>query len=200
MRFEFCWQHRNCSRPCPVRDSQSVFCWRIAHRESICHPDTCRACSYRHNWFSKAYDLREFIARHDKNRGRRNWRRVLAIDDEANFLFALEEMIVHMEYNCLTATDGEEGLFFARETLPDLIITDIQMPSPNGYELCRALKADPKTAGIPIIIATVLATEKECEMGLKAGAAAYLYKPFKLHDLEAQIRALLPASPGRNAP
>jgi CheY-like chemotaxis protein len=199
MNFEFCWQHRNCNRECPVRESESVFCWRIAHRENICHPDNCRRCSYRRNWMEDRYDLREFISRNDKARGRRNWQRILAVDDEPNLLFALEETIVDLGCNCLTAVDGEEGLFFARKTLPDLVITDVQMPGMTGYELCRALKADPKTAPIPVIMVTVLTSKKECEEGYAAGAASYLFKPFHVRDLETQIRALLPR-PGRSDP
>ena len=41
MKFEFCWEHRDCDRLCPVKESQSIFCWRIARTEKLCHPDTC---------------------------------------------------------------------------------------------------------------------------------------------------------------
>ena len=86
MKFEFCWEHRDCDRPCPVKESQSIFCWRIARKENLCHPDTCAQCSYRQNWFSNKYSLKEFLEKHDGERHRRVTKRVLAVDDEPNFL------------------------------------------------------------------------------------------------------------------
>ncbi len=197
MGFEFCWEHRGCSRACPVRESQSIFCWRIAHREHFCHPQVCRSCSYRRNWFEGRYDLDEFVAQNDKARHRRKWQRILAVDDDPSFLFALEESIRELGCNCLTAIDGAEGLFFARETRPDLIVADVRMPEVNGYDLCRALKADPLTAGIPIVLVSVGAAQKDRDDGMAAGASDYLVKPLHPVDLERRIRELLPpAAPG----
>jgi CheY-like chemotaxis protein len=192
MNFEFCWEHNKCDRSCPVKETQSIFCWRIAQKESLCHPDFCRKCSYRSNWFSNKYDLQEFIRSYDKKRGRPKARRILAIDDEPNFLFALEETVQSLSYNCLTAIDGEEGLFFATQSLPDLIITDINMPRLGGFDLCRALKSDPRTAAIPIIIVSVRGSQKDIDQGLAAGASAYLVKPLKPHHLVRHVRDLIP--------
>jgi CheY-like chemotaxis protein len=192
MKFEFCWEHKKCDKACPVRESHSIFCWRIAQKESLCHPDVCRQCSYRRNWFSHTYSLQEFIREHDKERGRPKAPRILAIDDEPNFLFALEETILGRGYNCLTAVDGEEGLFFAQETMPDLIITDVLMPKIHGYDLCRALRADPRTVRTPIVIVSVRAAQKDIEEGLAAGASAYLVKPLRPDQLQKSIADLLP--------
>lgn len=192
MRFEFCWEHKKCSRPCPVRETQSIFCWRIAHRERLCHPDVCRECSYRRGWFSRRYNLREFLAAHDRERGRPKRQRVLVVDDDQNFLFALEESVRQLGRGCLTAIDGEEGLLFAQTTLPDLIVTDVQMPAVHGYDLCRALKASPATAGIPIIMASVRAAPRDIAEGMAAGASVYLVKPLRPAELERQMRLLLP--------
>ncbi len=191
VKFEFCWEHKKCDKPCPVRESQSIFCWRIAQRENLTHPDLCYKCSYRRNWFSHRYDLQEFIAAHDRDRARPKSKRILAIDDEPNFLFALEETILNLDYNCLTAVDGEEGLFFAQETRPDLIITDVLMPKIHGYDLCRALRADPRTVNTPIIIVSVRGTQKDIEAGIAAGASAYLVKPLRLNALQQHINDLL---------
>ena len=191
MKFEFCWEHRDCDRPCPVKESQSIFCWRIARTEKLCHPDTCAACSYRQNWFSNKYALKEFIAKHDAERGRRIAKRILAVDDEPNFLYALEETVLAEGYNCLTAIDGEEGFFFAREAPPDLIITDIMMPKVNGYELCRALKTDSRTKHIPIIVVSVRSSQKDIDEGMDAGADVYLVKPFQSSELEGHIKTLI---------
>jgi len=194
MKFEFCWEHKKCDRSCPVKNTQSIFCWRIAQRESLCHPDVCRKCSYRTNWFSNKYNLQEFISACDKKRGRPKAQRILAIDDEPNFLFALEETVRSLSYKCLTAVDGEEGLFFAQQTRPDLIITDILMPKIHGYDLCRALKSDPRTVNIPIIIVSVRATRKDIDEGMAVGASAYLVKPLKLHRIKKLIRDLIPGN------
>jgi CheY-like chemotaxis protein len=195
MGFEFCWQHRNCDRPCPVRESESIFCWRIAHRESFCHPDVCQRCSYQRAWFSHEYSLQSFLEEHERRRPRPKAQRILAVDDEPNFLFALEETIRGLGCTCLTAIDGAEGLFFAEETTPDLIVTDVQMPGIHGFDLCRRLKASPATAGIPIIIVSVRAGARDIEEGMAAGASAYLVKPLHPADLERHIRTLLPGEP-----
>lgn len=191
MRFEFCWQHRKCDRACPVRETQSVFCWRMAHRDRLCHPEVCRQCSYRRAWLSHRYDLQEFLAAHDRERARPRRQRVLVVDDDPNFLFALEETVHQLGLNCLTAMDGEEGLFFAQATLPDLVITDVQMPAVHGYDLCRTLKASAATARIPVIMVSVRATKRDIAEGLDAGASVYLVKPLRPADLEQQMRLLL---------
>lgn len=192
MRFEFCWQHKQCDRPCPVRESQSIFCWRIAHRERLCHPEVCRQCSYRRAWFSHRYSLQAFLAAHDRERARPKRQRVLVVDDDPSFLFALEEAVLHLGRSCLTAMDGEEGLFFAQATVPDLVVTDVQMPTIHGYDLCRALKASPATAGIPIIMVSVRAAPRDIAEGTAAGASVYLVKPLRPAELERQMRLLLP--------
>jgi CheY-like chemotaxis protein len=174
-----------------VKESQSIFCWRIARTEKLCHPDVCAQCSYRQNWFSNKYSLKEFIDKHDAERGRRVAKRILAVDDEPNFLYALEETVTAEGYNCLTAIDGEEGLFFAREAPPDLIITDIMMPRVNGYELCRAVRADGRTKHIPIIVVTVRGLQKDIDEGMNAGADVYLVKPFQSSELEGHIKTLI---------
>jgi CheY-like chemotaxis protein len=192
MKFEFCWEHKKCDKACPVKESQSIFCWRVAQKESLCHSDVCRQCDYRRNWFNHKYSLQAFIREKDKERKRSKAPRILAIDDEPNFLFALEETILDLGYKCLTAVDGEEGLFFAQETVPDLIVTDVLMPKIHGFDLCRALRADPRTGRTPIIIVSVRAAQKDIEEGLAAGASAYLIKPLRPKELAKCIADILP--------
>jgi DNA-binding response OmpR family regulator len=158
--------------------------------EHLCHPDVCAECSYRKNWFSHEYSLQEFIRTNDRRKGRPYAKRILAVDDEPNFIFALEETVRENGFNCLTAIDGEEGLFFAQEVIPDLIITDIVMPKMNGFELCRALKADSRTSRIPIIVVTVRGKEADIQEGLSAGADVYMVKPFQTAELHKHIRRL----------
>jgi twitching motility two-component system response regulator PilH len=198
--LEFCWQHRNCEKDCVVRRTGTIFCWRLARVERLCHPDNCAACSYKQNWFAHQYDLQKFIAKHDRRKGERPVTRVLAIDDEPNFLSVVEDSVLDEGYNCLTAIDGEEGLFFAQETIPDIILTDIVMPRLNGFELCRILKTDVRTSEIPVIMVTVRGALKDIEHGMSLGASAYLVKPVRPLELLEKIRELLPAGGPRVRP
>lgn len=200
MTFEFCWEHKACTKDCPVRKTGTVFCWRLAREQHLCHPDSCASCSYKQKWFAHDYDLQAFLAENDRRRGKRPVMRVLAIDDETNFLSVLEDSIRDEGYNCLAAVDGEEGLFFAQETIPDIIVTDIVMPRLDGFELCRILKADVRTKDIPVIMVTVRGAKRDVDEGLAIGAAAYLVKPIRHTELLEKIRELLPQGEPQDRP
>jgi len=194
MKFEFCWEHRNCDKPCPVSESKTIFCWRIARTERLHHPDVCAKCTYRKNWFNGEYSLQEFIARHDRRRDQPQRKRILLVDDEPNFLYALEDTMHDNNYNCLTAIDGEEGLFFAREAVPDLIVTDVIMPKIDGYELCRKIKGDERTRHIPVIMVSARGMADDIARGRRAGSDAYLVKPLSPQALLERISSLLSGS------
>ena len=95
-------------------------------------------------------------------------------------------------FECIAACDGEDALVIARGAHPDLIITDVNMPRLNGFELCEKLKADEATCTIPVVFVTVRAGEHDRKHGSEAGAKAYLVKPFHLTDLKEIIDRLLP--------
>ncbi len=80
--------------------------------------------------------------------------RILVVDDEAHILHVLSLKLRNAGYEVITAVDGEDGYELATQELPDLVITDFQMPYMTGLELCRALAANPPTAGIPVLILT----------------------------------------------
>lgn len=94
-------------------------------------------------------------------------------------------------YHLLEAGNGREGLDLAREHQPDLIISDVMMPEMDGFELCAALRDDPSTDFIPIILLTARAERDDRIDGLEQGADAYLTKPFDVGELRAQIANLL---------
>jgi CheY-like chemotaxis protein len=190
--FEFCWEHNGCTKECIVRETGTVFCWRLAREERLCHPENCAACAYKQKWFARDYDLQAFLAENDRRAGKRSAQRVLAVDDEPNFLSIMSDSIRDRGYNCLGAVDGEEGLFFAQETIPDLIVTDIVMPKIDGFELCRILKADVRTKEIPVIMVTVRGAKKDVDEGIAIGADAYLVKPVSHAELLEKIRELMP--------
>ena len=94
-------------------------------------------------------------------------------------------------YGVITAEDGEKGLQKAKETLPDLILCDIMMPPPNGFELRRLMSLDPKLASIPFIFLTARTDPMDKINGLKEGADDYITKPFVTDELLARIEAVL---------
>lgn len=195
MAFEFCWEHRRCTRECRVRDLRVLFCWHLAIGEGRRNREDCEACSYRQRWASGELSTADFVRTGERRAKRRSARRVLVVDDEPNILYALEETVRELGFECLAACDGEEALIIARGVRPDLVITDVIMPRLDGFELCAKLKADAATRAIPVVMVTVRAGEKDLRLGTSAGADAYLVKPFHLGELTQIIEQLLP--PGR---
>lgn len=87
-------------------------------------------------------------------------------------------------------TTGTDALAYAKERPIDLLILDLMLPGLSGLEVCRALRGDPKTAAIPIIMVTAKAEESDRISGLELGADDYVSKPFSPNELVARIRAL----------
>jgi DNA-binding response OmpR family regulator len=116
---------------------------------------------------------------------------VLVVDDDPVILKLLEVNFEMEGFTVLTARDGEEGIEVARTDQPDLIVSDIMMPKVSGLELVTALKADPATSEIPIILLSAKAQNADVRSGLDAGADDYVTKPFEPLDLVDRVNRLL---------
>ena len=117
--------------------------------------------------------------------------RVLIVDDVSENIHALMN-ILRDDYAILAATAGDKALEMAgRVPRPDLVLLDIKMPGMDGYEVLRRLKADPATAGIPVIFVTALAEAADEARGFKLGAADYVTKPVSPELVRLRIRTQL---------
>ena len=115
---------------------------------------------------------------------------ILAVDDEASNLQLLRQ-ILQDRYRLLFAKDGARALELANQEKPDLILLDVMMPGMTGYETCRALKADPATAAIPVIFVTALSDAGDEVDGFDAGAVDYITKPVSPPIVRARVRTHL---------
>lgn len=114
--------------------------------------------------------------------------KVLVVDDVAYSRRAVRSVFLSAGYAVLTADDGQAALDIVTRELPDLVVTDILMPRMDGFQLCRAIKTDPRTARIPVVFYTGSYNEPaDREFGLSLGAAAYLVKPLEPRELLAEV-------------
>ena len=116
--------------------------------------------------------------------------KVLAIDDERINLSTLHALL-RDECKVMVATSGEQGLEIARQSAPDLILLDVKMPGMSGHDVCRELKADRLTAGIPVVFISALTDPEDETLGFELGAADYIAKPFNAAVVHARVRTQL---------
>ena len=111
---------------------------------------------------------------------------VLVVDDNAEVRAYVKQHLAP-RYRVLEAANGQQGVEVARRLLPDLVLSDVMMPVMDGYALCRALKTDPETDFIPVILLTARAEAEDKLAGLTEQADDYLTKPFDVRELLARI-------------
>ncbi len=114
---------------------------------------------------------------------------ILSIDDD-KFIHKVIARTLNPEYETIFAQTGEEGINLARMHKPNIIITDVEMPGLNGYEVCEKLKSDPSISHIPVIFLSSLDSLQERLSGYESGADDYLVKPFEADKLLSKIAAL----------
>jgi len=113
---------------------------------------------------------------------------ILVVDDMESLLTMVKSYLAQEGYRVLTAANGREALFVARQERPDLILLDLMMPELGGFEFINAYGRE---GDAPIIILTAKVEESDKVLGLELGADDYLTKPFSLRELSARIRAVL---------
>lgn len=129
-------------------------------------------------------------------------RTVLVVDDEADIREILEFNLQQEQFTVLTAANGLAALKKATENLPDIILLDVMMDGMDGMEVLRELKANPRTAAIPVLFLTAKGEELDKVLGLELGADDYVTKPFSVREVLSRIKAVLRrsgagAEPGR---
>ncbi len=115
---------------------------------------------------------------------------ILVADDSPAQRQMIADLLSENGFSVTTANDGMEALDKVAQSPPDLIILDVIMPQINGYEVCRRLKADPKTSHIPVILCSTKSTQVDHYWGLKQGADAYVVKPFPPNELIGTVKQL----------
>jgi two-component system cell cycle response regulator DivK len=116
---------------------------------------------------------------------------VLVVEDNAANLKLATLLLTHAGHQVLGAVDAESGLAIARERRPDLVLMDLQLPGMDGLAATALLKADPDTAGIPIIALTAMAMKDDQVRAEAAGCDAWIAKPLRYRELYEAIDGLL---------
>jgi adenylate cyclase len=117
--------------------------------------------------------------------------RILVVDDTPANVRILADVLTFRGYTVSTASGGKEGLAKVKSENPDLVLLDVMMPDLDGYSVCRALRADPATAMLPVVMVTALDPAGERVKGIEAGADDFLSKPINQPELLARVKSLL---------
>ena len=127
-------------------------------------------------------------------------KRILVIEDETDIREMLSLRLKKEKFDVLEASEGMTGLKKAQEELPDLVLLDLMLPFTNGLDILRKLRANRKTAQLPMIIVSAKGEESDVVVGLELGADDYVTKPFNMSILIARINALLRRFQSSEAP
>jgi two-component system, OmpR family, phosphate regulon response regulator PhoB len=118
-------------------------------------------------------------------------KKILLVDDEKNVRELVRATLETEEYVLFEATDGREAVELAQREVPDVMVMDWMMPRMNGIEATRAIRAEPRTAAIPVILLTARSQAEDFAAGKAAGVNAYLVKPFSPFELLERVESLL---------
>jgi len=118
-------------------------------------------------------------------------KKILIVEDEHDILQLVKLYLEKEGFRTVAAKTGTEGLQYAKQEKPDLVVLDLMLPEIDGLEVCKRLRSAPETAMLPIIMLTAKAEESDTIVGLELGADDYVTKPFSPKTLVARIKALL---------
>jgi putative two-component system response regulator len=116
---------------------------------------------------------------------------VLVVDDNPGDVFLAKTLLEEEGYTVHTAHNGHDALEVVNREQPDVVLSDVLMPDPNGFELCREIKRNPATRLIPVVLITGLHDLEDKIKGIDAGADDFLAKPFNFDELTARVRSLM---------
>jgi len=117
-------------------------------------------------------------------------KKILLVEDNEFNRKIVRDLLAKQPYDLLEAHDGEAGVEAARRDKPDVIVMDVQLPKLSGLDATRAIRAEPETAKIPIIVVTSFALSGDDKKAMDAGASAYLAKPYSPRQLLDTIRRM----------
>jgi|FLYL01.1.fsa_nt_gi DNA-binding response OmpR family regulator len=116
---------------------------------------------------------------------------VLIADDDRDILDIVTFRLERSGFKVIRASDGREAHELAVKHRPDVVVTDVMMPHMDGYELAKALRSDPATSHIPVIVLTALSQEEDAARAFESGAVDFVRKPFSPLELKARVQAAL---------
>lgn len=117
--------------------------------------------------------------------------RILVVDDTPQNVKLLTDLLTAKGYAVVTAVNGKEALAKVSAEKPDLVLLDVMMPGLSGYDVCRRIREDPRTALLPVVLCTSLDPQQERVKGMEAGADDFLNKPINQPELFARVKSLL---------
>jgi two-component system phosphate regulon response regulator PhoB len=123
-------------------------------------------------------------------------RKILLVDDDEMVRDLVAATLKGGDYQLIQAGDGGRGLELAREQQPDIIFLDVNMPVMDGVSVCQAIKADPETSGVTVIMLTALGQDVDKDRARRAGADGYFTKPFSPLNLLRRVDEVLRAREG----
>ena len=116
---------------------------------------------------------------------------ILIVEDEADIRELIRYNMEREGFKVVEAASAEEANAWLKRGVPDLVLLDLMLPGTDGFAFCRALRADEKTAGVPVIMVTARDEDADIVAGLEVGADDYVIKPFSARILSARVRAVL---------
>jgi len=117
--------------------------------------------------------------------------KVLIAEDEETIVESLSFLMEKEGYDVSVATDGQTAIKMIARDIPNMVLLDVMMPGCDGFEVVRAVRADPKTKPIPIMMLTAKTREVDRRKGLELGVDDFVTKPFSTRDVVSRVKALL---------